>query len=97
MVGAPWQWAAESYAITRQPAVRYCVIVGSNCQFSATQVKFASGGTPRRETIGAPYISAFKSVAEERVRRAGLRLAHLINQALDPGYVEPIRNSGQPG
>ena len=97
VVGAPWQWAAESYEITRQPAVHYCVIVGGNCQFSATQVKFASGGTPRKETIGAPYISAFKGVAEERVRRAGFRLAHLINQALDSGYVEPIRNSGQPG
>jgi S1/P1 Nuclease len=94
---APWQWAAESYAITRKPEVKYCTMVNSVCQFSATQAKYVEGGEARKELIGPAYLNAFKDDAEDRVRKAGFRLAHLINLALDPAYTQPIQNSGQTG
>jgi hypothetical protein len=94
--GAPWQWAAESYEITRQSGVGYCTIVGGVCQFSATQRNWLEDGEVRKVRVDAAYFDSFKGVAEERVRRAGFRLAHLINQALDPSYTGPVRNSGQP-
>jgi hypothetical protein len=83
------QWAAESFEITRRPDVRYCIQVGGNCQYSETQLVFVGGQTPRRVLIDDAYRNAFKDVAEERVTKAGFRLAHLINQALDPQYVGP--------
>jgi hypothetical protein len=32
----PWQWAAESYRIGREPAVRYCVMIVGSCNYSTT-------------------------------------------------------------
>jgi hypothetical protein len=32
---------------------------------------------------------------EDRVKKAGFRLAHLINTALDPAYKGPVQNSMQ--
>jgi hypothetical protein len=92
---SPWQWAAESYAITREPDVHYCMIVGTTCQFSTDQPLASEQGVARKEIIGATYIAAFKTVAEDRVRKAGFRLAHLLNQALDLAYMGPIKNTGQ--
>jgi hypothetical protein len=41
------------------------------------------------------YLAAFERIAEDRVRRAGFRLAHEVNKALDPAYTGPIQNSTQ--
>ena len=96
VAGQPWQWAAESFAIARQPMVEYCALSGDVCQFTVTQRNWTETGTPRKVTVGLAYFDRFKGVAEDRVRYAGYRLAHLLNQALDPGYTTPIGNSGQP-
>lgn len=90
----PWAWAAESYVITLSPEVLYCIKVGDLCQYSATAAKKPDGKT-RNQPINQAYLAAFAPVAEERVKRAGFRLAHLINLALDPGYTVPIQGSMQ--
>lgn len=92
----PWQWANESLAVTLQSNVRYCVMVGNNCQYSPTARVKPENSPDRIEDINQNYLAQFKSVTEERVQKAGFRLAHLVNQALDPAYTAPIRNSGQP-
>ena len=94
--GSPWQWAQESFAITRQPSVRYCTLVGLTCQFLPSQITWLSDGIERKEVIDSTYIAEWKGVAEERVRLAGFRLADILNQALDPAYHGPIKNSQQP-
>lgn len=86
---SPWQWAAESYVITRSPEVRYCTLLGTMCQYSETQTALGKNDTPRSQKIDVAYQNAFKGVAEDRVKKAGFRLAHLINRALDPAYVGP--------
>lgn len=94
VAGDPQAWANESYAITRDSGVRYCVQVGSQCQYSASS---ATKTNPKRvEALNQTYLAAYKSIAEERVRNAGFRLAHLINQALDPAYAGPNRDGQQP-
>jgi len=95
VAGEPWQWVEESYRITRDPDVRYCVLAGGSCNYSATAVK-KPVGAPRREQLDQAYLEKYDRVVEERVRYAGLRLAHLLNQALDPAYSGPVRNSSQP-
>ena len=95
VVGEPWQWAEESYRITRDPAVRYCVLVADSCNYSTTAVKKPSG-QPRTEQLDQAYLTKYDRVVEERARYAGLRLAHLLNQVLDPTYTGPVRNSSQP-
>lgn len=82
----PWQWAAESYAITKQSSVQYCVMVGASCQYSSTVPFLAEGVAEKKVEIDAAYLNQFKDVAGERVRKAGIRLAHIVNSTLDPAY-----------
>ena len=94
--GEPWQWAAESYQIALDPAVRYCVRTGSSCNYSPTAATLRRNDPKRMEQISQDYLEEFDRLAEERVAKGGFRLAHLLNQALDPNYTGPIRNSTQP-
>jgi hypothetical protein len=91
----PWQWAAESYAITLRPEVLYCVKVGQSCQYTETILVLPKKGKKRTQKLDQAYLASFERVAEERARKAGFRLAHLLNQALDPAYKEPLQNSTQ--
>lgn len=97
MVGTdPAIWANESFQVTLQPAVQYCVKVGSSCNYSASQVSLGAGEEERSVVLGSDYLSIYAPIAEDRVRKAGFRLAHLINLALDPGYQGPTKDSLQP-
>jgi hypothetical protein len=93
--GAPWQWAAESYGITLDPAARYCTRVGPTCAYSRDAAVLLRNGTKRMEQVDQAYLAAFERKAEDQIRKAGFRLAHLLNQALDPAYAGPLLNSGQ--
>jgi hypothetical protein len=91
----PWKWANESFQITIKPEVNYCTKAGSVCQYSAAVPSLPAGGPKRLQTIDQAYLAAFDRVAEDRVKRAGFRLAHLMNLALDPSYTVPVQNSTQ--
>jgi hypothetical protein len=93
--GEPWEWAQESYAITISPNVRYCVMVGGTCQYSSTVVALPKKEAKHLIQLDQSYLAAFERIAEDRVRRAGFRLAHEVNKALDPAYTGPIQNSTQ--
>lgn len=96
LVGAdPWTWANESFQLTLDPKLRYCVKVGDQCQYSDTQLTLPNGGPTRREMLDQAYLAAFERAAEERVKKAGFRLAHIVNLALDPGYSGPVQDSTQ--
>lgn len=91
----PADWAAESYKITLDPNVLYCVQVGNSCQYSATMPTLPTNGPKRMQNLDQAYLAAFERVAEERVKKAGFRLGHLLNLALDPDYIGPIQDSTQ--
>jgi hypothetical protein len=88
-------WANESYQITIDPNALYCVKVGPRCNYSENADEHRSNDDERSLAISQQYLEAFDRVAEDLVRRAGFRLAHLMNIALDPSYREPIQNSTQ--
>lgn len=91
----PWKWANESYEITLNPDVQYCFKVGNSCNYSETEVTHPSNGEKRLVNLQQSYLAAFERIAEDRVRKAGFRLAHMVNLALDPNYTEPLLNSTQ--
>lgn len=93
--GKPFEWAQESYAITLRPDTLYCVQAGNLCQYSPTAATQTRNGPKRNQKIDQAYLATFAPVAEERVKKAGFRLAHLINTALDPAYSGPVQNSMQ--
>lgn len=97
MVGTdPAVWADESLQITLQPAVQYCVKSGNTCDYSDTQVSLGSDDEERKVSLDNNYLAQYAPIAEDRVRLAGFRLAHLINLALDPTYQGPAKDSLQP-
>jgi hypothetical protein len=80
----PWHWSAESYAIALRPDIGYCVMVQQACAYSASQPSFA--GQRRSVRIDDSYMDRSWPLIRERVARAGIRLAHELNLALDPAY-----------
>lgn len=91
----PSEWANESFKITTNADVKYCVLKNGNCQYSDQQVEFETKKARRQLNIDQSYLSDFERIAEDRVRLAGFRLAHMLNLALDSNYTIPIQNSTQ--
>ena len=83
---APWMWSAESYAITLRPELGYCVMVQTACQYSSTLMSWSNGQPRRGVQIDDAYMDRAMPIIQRRITQAGIRLAHLINLALDPAY-----------
>jgi S1/P1 Nuclease len=96
VAGTPQAWAGESYSITRSADVRYCELSGNMCRYSSESPTLPKGGKRRLMTLDQAYLAKFDRSAEDRIRKAGFRLAHLLNGALDPDYLTPLRDGLQP-
>jgi hypothetical protein len=68
----PKDWANESFAIAEQARTEYCIRQDASCVQPAGKV-----------TIDAAYVAASVPVVREQLQKAGVRLAHLLDAALD--------------
>ncbi|MBA3069888.1 MAG: S1/P1 nuclease [Hyphomonas sp.] len=82
----PWQWAAESFDIVRTKAVGYCTMKSGACWYDETRQFLEPDGAPRTIQITQDYFDQNSPTADAQLLKAGVRLAHLINRALDPEY-----------
>lgn len=82
----PWEWTAESYALTLNPAFGYCIRVGTACQYSQSQATWATGQPRRTVLVDSAYMDIAMPIIQRRITQAGIRLAHTLNLALDPKY-----------
>ncbi len=69
--GGTLDWARESFAITLAPKTKYCVQQGSLCKKPTADVE-----------IDSDYVKDHAPIVRERLTQAGVRLAHVLNQAL---------------
>lgn len=69
--GGTLEWANESFAITRAPKTKYCVQQGTFCNKPAADVE-----------IDSDYLKDHSPIVRERLTQAGVRLAHVLSQAL---------------
>jgi hypothetical protein len=67
----PMDWANESFAIAEQAQTKYCIRQGASCDQPAGKV-----------AIDAAYVAANTPVVREQLQKAGVRLAHLLDDAL---------------
>jgi S1/P1 Nuclease len=67
----PMDWANESFAIAEQAQTKYCIRQGASCDPPAGKV-----------TIDAAYVVANAPIVRERLQKAGVRLAHMLDAAL---------------
>jgi S1/P1 Nuclease len=67
----PMDWANESFVIAEQVQTKYCIRQGASCDQPAGKV-----------AIDAAYVVANAPIVRERLQKAGVRLAHLLDAAL---------------
>jgi hypothetical protein len=82
---SPWQWAAESYAITTRARTGYCIRKQAACWYSASSQTFDKAN-PRTEAVDDAYLDWAKPIVEQRLAQGGIRLADRLNRRLDPHY-----------
>jgi S1/P1 Nuclease len=80
----PVDWANESFAITIADPTDYCDIAGATCAYAPGNEQFDPGEQERKVTIDAAYVARSTPIIRDRLKRAGVRLAHLLDQALAP-------------
>lgn len=89
-----WQWQAESYDLARQEWLGYCFQSEDGCRYSKAKLTWVRAGPRRVQSVDEDYVRLAKPIIQHRMTQAGIRLAHLINEALDPEYAG--RRSGRP-
>lgn len=75
-------WAGESYAIAREKDTEYCVIVGNRCVYEAGNETYDTGETEKVVVVDDAHLERQEPIVTERLKRAGVRLAHLLNTTL---------------
>jgi hypothetical protein len=72
-VTKPREWANETFAIAKASGTHYCVQTAASCDLP-----------PGSVTVDAAYVAASTPVIREQLQKAGVRLAHLLDEALSP-------------
>jgi hypothetical protein len=67
----PRAWANETFNLAKAPSTRYCVVHGQSCDPTTDQFL----------TITTEYIETNKPVVREQLQKAGVRLAHILDEA----------------
>lgn len=82
----PWAMAAESYRIVTHPAVGYCVRTEPDgpCRYEADNVVLDEGEDEKTVRMDEDYTGRMKPVTELSLLFASVRLAALIEGAIDP-------------
>lgn len=78
----PAEWANESFRITTDPATRYCVREGGACSYDEGNEVLDQDEEHKAITVDTAYIETNGPVVRDRLRRAGVRLAHALDQSL---------------
>jgi nuclease S1 len=70
VAGEPRDWANESFAIATAAATKYCVQQGGSCEMASDTVE-----------IDTAYVEMSGPIIRERLSKAGVRLANMLNTA----------------
>jgi hypothetical protein len=77
------QWANESLFITLLPDTEYCIERNGVCRYSEENEKFSGNDADMRSVqVTQAYLAQQSPIVRNRLKQAGVRLAHLLNQAL---------------
>lgn len=82
ITSGPVAWANESFAIATAPATGYCIEDNGVCRYSVTSVALAPDSPEKTVTVDAAYVAMSTPIVRDRLKRAGARLAHLLDETL---------------
>jgi len=78
----PKSWANESFKITTSEAIGYCVNKDGACWYAADNMELDDNEERRAMVVDDAYIQRHLPTVQRRLTKAGVRLGHLLNQAL---------------
>lgn len=84
MFDSPVEWANESYQITISAKVQYCTQKQGACWYSKNNMMLNPGEVWREVDITRRYTARHRKTVELRLKQAGIRLAALLDSALQP-------------
>jgi hypothetical protein len=73
-------WATESLEIVTRPSVQYCFQHNGECWYSPEAQQL--NGTRRTVELAAHYFAEEAPIVRDRLKRAGIRLAAILNAVL---------------
>jgi len=77
------QWADESFQLATAPHTAYCQRMGTRCAFNAAARQITRPKNARRSvSVDKAYLRKHDPITRDRLLRAGVRLASVLNQAL---------------
>lgn len=72
----------DSFQITRRKSVQYCVRAGTKCIYDQGRETFTPVEEEKVVKVDAAYLELHVSFVRDRLKRAGIRLANLLNTTL---------------
>ena len=75
-------WANESFQVTRRKSVQYCVRVGAKCFYQQGNKAFSEGEDEKVVIVDTASLEQHVPFVRDRLKRAGIRLGHLLNTTL---------------
>ena len=76
-------WANESFQVTRRKSVGYGVRVGAKCIYQQGNETFTVGEDEKVVVVvNVAYLEQHVAFVRDRLKRAGIRLAHVLNTTL---------------
>jgi len=81
-------WANESFQVTRRKSVQYCVWVGTKCVYQQGNETYSEGEDEKVVVVNAAYLEQHVPFVRDRLKRAGIRLGHLLNMTLGQEVAE---------
>lgn len=75
-------WANESFTLATAPATGYCLAASGTYGYQPGNVALDPGEPKKTVAIDAAYVAMATPIVRDRVKRAGVRLAHLLDRAL---------------
>lgn len=81
-------WADESYKIATRTDVGYCIHRSGQCWYSSTRREWSEDDPKRTVEVDDDYLNRHTGRVRERLQRAGVRLAGVLNEVFDPQQFE---------
>jgi hypothetical protein len=78
------EWANESFQITLTPSVEYCIRQQGACWYSSDNLMLQDDEPRRRVTVDSAYMDAQVDTVKLRLKQAAVRLAAVLDRALQP-------------
>jgi hypothetical protein len=76
-------WANQSYLVTLAPETQYCVRMNGSCRYTAANETFSGDDDDMKTVVvDADYIDDRKLLVELQMKKAGIRLAKVLDELL---------------